>query len=219
VGPDTMKENLTIEQAQAIGRAAAAQGLKAEDMAFMPKQPKQAKQQSKPKRSGTKPSESQPTQPTPAAPSDAELLAKKKEYDEGRSKWARGELSPAELEALYASYMRSRATFSSQQTIYGNSVPAEDPLPRLNRDLEVAKLERDDCQDKLRAAKQEEQKLKNEKSSSPDVRVAAISSLALDILHDINDARSIPSLSVKASLAEDLVKNLENQLRVARREN
>jgi hypothetical protein len=157
---------------------------------------------------------------TPAnqAPSDADLLSKKTAYDKGRSLWARGELSPPELESLYASYMRARATYSSQQSLFGVKLPPEDPLPKLDRNLEDAKLARDVCQEKLRTAKQEGQKLKQEKASS-DVKIAAISSLALEILHDINDSRSIPAISAAAAKAEDLVKTLENQMRVARRGN
>ena len=157
---------------------------------------------------------------TPAnqVPSDADLLSKKTAYDKGRSLWARGELSAQELETFYASYMRSRAIYSSQQSLYGTTLPPEDPLPKLNRKLTEAKLDRDDAQEKLRTARQEESKLKNEKASSPDVRISAISSLAIEILHDINDARSIPTLSAKAALAEDRVKTLENRIRVARRE-
>jgi hypothetical protein len=212
-------EKAEIEQAQAIGRAAAASGLKPEDVAFMPKQPKVAKQpKSKPKpseASAAKPSE--PQQPTP--PSDSDLLTKKTAYDKARSEWARGDMNAQELEALYASYMRARATYSSQQSLYGQHVPPANPLPGYERNLDVAKLDRDECQEKLRTARVEEQKLKQEKASSPDVKIAAISSLALDILHDSNDPRSIPTLSAKALKAEDLVKTLENQMRVVRREN
>ena len=157
---------------------------------------------------------------TPAnqAPSDADLLSKKTAYDKGRSLWARGELSPPELETLYASYMRARATYSSQQSLFGVKLPPEDPLPKLDRNLEDAKLARDVCQEKLRTAKQEGQKLKQEKASSP-VRIAAIAAEALKILQDPGDSRSIPAIAEKALKAEDRVKTLETQLRVARREN
>ena len=158
------------------------------------------------------------SEPMPSAPSNSDLLIKKKNYDKARSEWARGDMSAQELEALYATYMRARAVYSSQQSLYGARLPPENPLPKLNRKLEDALLDRDECQEKLRTARVEESKLKQEKASS-DVKIAAISSLALEILHDINDSRSIPALSVKAAKAEDLVKTLENQMRVARRGN
>jgi hypothetical protein len=211
---------MTIQEDIEIGKNYAAQGLKAEDIAFMSKPPKQAKQAKQPKSkskpseaSAAKPSESQ--QPTP--PSDSDLLTKKTAYDKARSAWAHGTLSTQELDTFHATYMRARAVYSSQQSLYGGRLPPENPLPKLNRKLEDALLDRDECQEKLRTARVEESKLKQEKASS-DVKIAAISSLALDILHDINDSRSIPALSAKAALAEDLVKTLETQLRVARRE-
>ena len=205
-----------IEEAQAIGRAAAAQGLKPEDVSFMSKPPKQAKQASEP--TTAKPEAVSEPQPMPSAPSDSDLLTKKTAYDKARSAWARNDMNAQELEAFYASYMRARGNYAAQQTIYGRSVPPENPLHRLQRDLEVAKIARDQCQKKLRASKSEDAKLKNEKATAP-VRVAANAAGALEILHDINDSRSIPALSVKAAKAEDLVKTLENQMRVARRVN
>jgi hypothetical protein len=212
-------EKAEIEQAQAIGRAAAAQGLKPEDIAFMSKPPKQAKQTKQPSEPTTaKPEAVSESQPTPTAPSDAELLAKKKQYDEARSKWARNDMNAQELEAFYASYMRARENYAGQQTIYGHSVPPANPLPRLERELEDAKLERDQWQTKLRETKQEESKLKQELATAP-VRVAANAAGALDILHDSNDARSIPAIAAKALKADERVKTLETQLRVARREN
>jgi hypothetical protein len=212
-------EKAEIEQAQAIGRAAAAQGLKPEDVSFMSKQPKVAKQpKSKPKPSEASEAKPSEPQPIPNAPSDTDLLNKKTGYDEARSKWARGELSPQELETFYASYMRARATYSSQQSLYGHHVPPANPLPGYERDLDVAKLDRDDLTTKLREAKQEEQKLKQEKASPP-VRIAAVAVEALKILQDPGDARSIPAIAGKALKAEERVKTLETQLRVARREN
>ena len=217
---------MTIQEDIEIGKNYAAQGLKAEDIAFMPKQAKQAKPAKVAKQSKQQPKPSEPTtakpeavsEPMPSAPSDSDLLTKKTAYDKARSAWARNDMNAQELEAFYASYMRARQNYAGQQTIYGHSVPAEDPLPKLDRKLEEAKLDRDECQEKLRTAKQEEAKLKHEKAST-DVKIAAISSLALDILHDINDARSIPTLSTNAAKAEERVKTLENQMRVARREN
>jgi hypothetical protein len=215
-----MNEKLTVEEAQAIGRAAASNELKPEDVSFMSKPPKQAKQPKPSEPTTAKPEAvSEPTPAVPKAPSDTDLLAKKKDYDKARSQWAHGTLSTQELDTFHATYMRARAVYSSQQSLYGARLPPGDPLPNLSRDLDVAKLDRDECQEKLRTARVEEQKLKQEKASSPDVKIAAISGLALDILHDINDSRSIPALSVKAALADDLVKTLENQMRVARRGN
>jgi hypothetical protein len=211
-------EKAEIEQAQAIGRAAASNELKPEDVAFIPKPPKQAKQAKQSKQSeasAVKPSE---PQPTPTAPSNTDLINKKTAYDAARSKWARGDLSPQELEAFYAAYMRERAVYSNQQSLYGSRLPPENPLPRLDRELEAAKLERDDLQTLLREAKQEEAKLQNEKAQAP-VRIAAVAGQALEILHDINDARSIPSISEKVLKAEERVKTIENRLRVERREN
>jgi len=160
-------EKAEIEQAQAIGRAAAAQGLKPEDVAFMSKPPKQAKVAKQPSEPTTaKPEAVSEPQPMPSAPSDAELLAKKTAYDKARSEWARGDMSAQELEALYATYMRARAVYSSQQSLYGARLPPENPLPKLNRKLEDALLDRDECQEKLRTARVEESKLKQEKASS-----------------------------------------------------
>jgi len=215
-------EKAEIEQAQAIGRAAAAQGLKPEDIAFMSKQAKQTKQpKSKPKPSEAATAKPEPVsepQPTPSAPSDAELLAKKTAYDKARSEWARGDMNAQELEALYASYMRARATYSSQQSLYGARLPPGDPLPGYERELEAAKLLRDDLQMKLREAKKEAATLKQEKATAP-VRIAAVAAQALEILNNPGDARSIPAISERALKAEDLVKTFENQIRVVRREN
>jgi len=215
---NTEKE-LTIDQAQAIGRAAAAsQGLKPEDVAFMPKQPKQAKQPKTTKSEAVTAKPEPVSEPTPTPPSDSDLLTKKAQYDEARSKWARGDMNAQELEAFYASYMRSRGNYAAQQTIYGHSVPPENPLPKLGRNLEDARLARDDLQTKLREAKQEEATLKQEKATAP-VRIAAVAVEALKILQDPGDNRSIPAISEKAAKAEDRVHAIENRMRVARREN
>lgn len=212
-------QKMTNEQAEAIGRAAGASGLKPEDVAFMSKQPpkqaKQAKQQPTPSEAA-KPKPV--SEPMPTVPSDSELLSKKADYDKGRSLWARGDMNAQELETLYASYMRARAVYSSQQSLYGARLPPENPLPKIDRDLETAKLERDDLQTKLREAKQEESKLKKERASSPDVRIAALAAEALKILQEPGDSRSIPAIAAKALKAEERVKTLENQMRVARRE-
>lgn len=151
-------------------------------------------------------------------PSDFDLLSKQTAYNEARSKWAAGKLSGGELELFYATYMRAKSNYAAQQSLYGATLPPADPLPKLDRDLEDAKLLRDDLTTKLREAKQIQTKLKQEKSNSPDVRIAAIAAEALKILLDPGDVRSIPAISAKAAKAEDRVKTLETQLRVARRE-
>jgi hypothetical protein len=158
---------------------------------------------------------------TPAnqAPSDFDLITKKTAYDKGRSLWARGELSPPELETLYASYMRARATYSSQQSLYGQHVPPANPLPRLDRLLEDAKLARDDVSQLLRKTKQEERTLLDKAATSPSAEARGLANIGLKQLHDEADPQSIPAISAKSAKAEDRVKTLETQLRVARREN
>jgi len=224
-----MKEEMSIEEARAIGKQYAAQGIHPEDVVLggLPKPPAKAKTKAALTKLTKKSSEAAEATPEPlsdvepkaealAQDAQQEYMLKLQAYEQARSEWANGRMSAAELEAHYAIMRRAKDIYISERAIAARGIPRVSQLPRLERDLEQHKLERDDVRKELRDAKREEQALKQENATSRDLKVAAVAADALKILNDPGDFRSIPAIMEKLRQAENHVQTAERRYREER---
>lgn len=141
-----------------------------------------------------------------------DMLNAKTECKKARADHYAGHILTAEYQAKHDLYVYKRAIYLNKRDLSGRHIPPEPQLPSMLKNLEDAKLERDDCREAMRNSKRDETLYHQVVASSKDANAVRQAKGALEEL-----AQNMqPAIQTRLIRAEERVTNLERTVREER---